>query len=162
MKRSNTVLTAALALGLVTLIGFAGNAEARGHGPNPGAHYAALSTEQQADLDKIFTAHQTAAAPLFQQLQAKRAELNLLQYQPNPQRAQALFQEIADIEYKLYSARIELDKELTAKGFGAFSMGSGMRHMGGGPGMHMRGSYGPNPGPGGEQNRPIMHHNGRW
>lgn len=113
-----------------------------GTGPNRAAP-AALTQEQQADLDAIYAEHYDKVLPLREQLFAKNAELDSLYYagSKDDKKVQALYRSIADIRAKLFTESQALRSALEAKGLQYAS--GGMRHGHGGRGdRYGRNGYG--------------------
>ncbi|MDL2313643.1 periplasmic heavy metal sensor [Desulfovibrio sp. OttesenSCG-928-C14] len=136
-------LVAFVLLASLVLAGAAGAATGRaGMGPNRAAP-AALTQEQQADLDAIYAEHYDQVLPLREQLFAKNAELDALYYagSKDEQRVRAIYREIADIRAGLFVESQALRSALEAKGLQY--AGGGMRHGHGGRGdRYGRGDYG--------------------
>ena len=127
----------ALLSGLLATAAFSGTAEAyRGNcGWGGGAQ---LSPEQQAAAQEIYTQHDKAAGPLYQQLAAKRAELEAQRYaeKPDSGKVQGLFREIADIEARLFTINSDFRSRLSEKGFPCPGWGGGYGHTQGYGGDH--------------------------
>ena len=135
MNRIRMLATVA-ALGIATTIGAAGTASAfSGHS---GWNGQPVTQEQQAAAQEVFAEYNKRAAPLQQQLMAKRSELDAQYYgqKTDDARVQALFKEIADIESKLYAADTELRTKLVDKGLDTGGYGGYGMHSYGGGGMH--------------------------
>lgn len=145
--QSSKILTTAMALGVVAIIGLASGASAY-----PGNHgwggQGMMTQEQQAAAQEIYGEYNKSTAPLRQELMAKRAELNTLYYGQNPDSAktEALFQEIAKIEAKLFNAEAAVRAKLADKGIDCPGNGMHMGYAGNGGshhGMHRgHGGYG--------------------
>lgn len=139
MKLKN-ILSAALALGLFAAIGFGGTAEAfpgnRGYGYHGGGM---MTQEQQSATREISLQHQQAVAPLYQELDSKRAELDALSYakNPNSSQVQGLYKEIADLEAKLFSINADFRSKYAAQGVNyPAGYGRGYGYHQGGYGYH--------------------------
>lgn len=145
MKIRKNVLT--LSLALAAILGLAGMANAQNHmmggagmagGHAMGAVYN-LPPEKQAAVQKLYSEHNLATEPLRQQLFAKQSELNVLYYSGSTDTAkvQTLSREIGELNGKLYSAQVNLRKQLAKEGVPASGMGHGMgmNHGMGGMGM---------------------------
>ncbi|CAK7041674.1 MAG: hypothetical protein DELT_02852 [Desulfovibrio sp.] len=152
MKKSR-ILTMLAAVGMVSILGFAGvaNANPLWHG-NSGWHGgggAGVTQEQQTALQQIYADYDKQAAPLQRQLQAKRAELEALYYGGNKDssKVQTLFRETGDIEAKLFALNSELRTKLEAQGFSGYGGQAGMNGYnyrgghGGGHGGHRGGGH---------------------
>lgn len=151
MKTRMNILT--LSLALVAVLGLAGMASAQGHmmgGPGmTGGHGMGMmnnmTPEKQAAVQKIYSDFSMSTEPLRQQLFAKQSELNVLYYNGSADttKVQTLTREIADLNAKLYSAQVNLRKQLAKEGVPASGMGHGMGMGGmgmmGGSGMGMGG-----------------------
>lgn len=140
MKRLQK-MAATLVLGMAVIIGMAGVASAY-HG-GYGWGNSAMSQEQQAAAQEIFTEHAKIVSPLHQQMMAKRAELEALSYgkSADDAKVQVLFREMADIKAKLFKANSDLRAKLEAKGIAGGFGGYGGHRGGGygwgcGAGMH--------------------------
>ncbi len=148
MKTFTKTLT--LSLALVAVLGLAGVANAQGHGMGMmgGSDHGnmvggngmgmmggmqGLTPEKQAIVQKAYAEYNAFAAPLSQQLFAKQSELNALLYggAADSGKIAALTKEIGDLNAKLYSAQVNLRKQLVKEGVPASGMGMGMG------GMHM-------------------------
>ncbi|MBE3597423.1 MAG: periplasmic heavy metal sensor [Limnochordaceae bacterium] len=162
-KRVAPWVVAVAALGLVVSVAAVGlAAPPRGRAAGPGAWGAAGSmppvwqalglTEQQiSQIQEIQTKAYQEAAPIQQQLLAKRQELALVlrQAQPDQAKAKSLLQEIGQLQQKLAEQRLQtqlairavLTDEQKAKitTFGPYGGGLGMGPCGGGLGRGYRG-----------------------
>ncbi len=142
-------------LAVTTLVlGSASLALARGH--NGGHHngmmngtaysnsgYQNLTPEKRAAVDRLIQEHTAATAPLREQLQAKRLELDALSRNPNvkPDKLSKLSGEVAELSARLRSSgdefRAKIAAETGVKSAPRGMMGYGRGHMDGG---HMMGS----------------------
>lgn len=130
MQRSK-VFVSALALGIVAIMGASGMAFA--YPLHHGAGAAALTQEQQAAAQELYTRYSQTVTPLQQQLMVKRAELNSLYYGQNADsgKTQALYRDIADIEAKLFTANKDFRNKLAEKGIPGAGYGPHMGYAGG-------------------------------
>lgn len=120
-------------------------APAKGPGMRGGGMMPALTPEQTATVHKIHEEFAAKAFPLRQEMATKKAELNAVMLQANPDaaKAKALNREINDLETKIgdlsIDARLKIAKETGIRGGHVPGMG-GM--MGGDMGGGMRGGGG--------------------
>jgi len=145
---SRNALGLSVILCLFVVFAWAGAASAQmgpgmmgGYGGGYG--YQSLTPEKQAAAQKIFANYQSQTVGLRQQLIVKRSELNALIYgdKPDDAKVQTLTKEISDLQAKLYTAQVALQRQLAKEdipmmggGYGGYGgMGPGM--MGGGYGM---------------------------
>lgn len=142
------------ALGLAALLSTSAIAAGPGYGPGAGGpgrgpgYHNTLTPEQQAQWDQARAAFLQDTLKLRQEMSAKRAELQTLYAQPNPDKAKikALSDEMVDLGASLAKKRNDYSANLPAELAGG-GMGRG-RHMGGfGGGMGFGGGgYGPGAG----------------
>lgn len=128
--KTRKVLGLALLSGLLATAAFSGTAEAyRG---NCGWGGAQLTPEQQTAAQEIYSQHDKAAGPLYQQLAAKRAELEAQRFaeKPDSGKVQGLFREIADIEARLFTINTEFRSRLSDKGIACPGGGGGYHNQG--------------------------------
>jgi Spy/CpxP family protein refolding chaperone len=150
-------LSLALALMLAVSLSGLSVAEARSWGRGgPAANY---TPEQQAELQALRDAHHTQTAPLYRQLQAKRAELEMLYYNDSKDsaKAQKIFRDMADIKAKLFVLNSEYRARHEAKGF-RYGLGYN-GSCGDGPGI--RGEHGWSGRQGSCDDGPGRHRGGR-
>lgn len=139
-------LTAALGLAaLISTSALAAHGGPGGPGMGPGYHqgWTQLTPEQQAEITKARGEYMNETLALRQKLSAKRAEIQTLYAQPNPDQAKikALSDEAVDLGAQLAKKRNEFRaKYPNAFGHG-MGRGMGMGHGGGGGGMGMGGGW---------------------
>lgn len=150
MKRYMHVAFAALFLALLLGIGGAAQAQMMGgqgmmRGGGWGRGGSALTAEQQAAAQKIYTEHYQATFKLRQLLYAKHSELNALLYNQSTddKKIKSLTKEIGDLDAKLLEDRVNMRRQLIKAGVPAMGM------MGGGRGMGYGGMMGGGMGYGG-------------
>lgn len=92
----------------------------------------ALTADQQAAAQKIYTQHYQATEKTRQQLYAKTSELNALLYgqKTDDKRIQTLSKEVSDLRGKLFEDGVQMRRQLIKAGVPVMGMG-----MGGGRGM---------------------------
>ena len=115
--KTATFRKTALVLGILTVLGTAGMA-----GANPAYHSPSnLSQEQATKAQEMITAHRAAVAPLMQQLQAKRAQLDAQLYSDKPDQAavEKLGKDIGELQGQLYAARASFRAQLAKEGLPA-------------------------------------------
>ncbi len=131
MKTYRNIIATALTLAFITASGVA---FAQGHGMMGGMGN--MTPEHQATMQKIHADFNAATADLNKQLFAKESELNAALYaeKPDEKKVDALTKEIGELNAKIYSERVKMQKAMAKEGImpgkgGCQMMGGGM--MGG-------------------------------
>lgn len=128
---TTTIRMTTLALAAVLVLGFAGLAQARGHGGWDGGpgYNAPLSQEQENKARQIFSSHYEKTEAIRQALITKRAELQAQMVSNSPDKAkiESLSREIGELRGKMLTARTELRAQLDKEGLpmGGYGMGHG-------------------------------------
>lgn len=139
MRISKKYLCAAVLLAAMLCVGGAAWAQM-----GPGMMYgggrgaSALTADQQAAAQKIYTQHYQATEKTRQQLYAKTSELNALLYgqKTDDKRIQTLSREVSDLRGKLFEDGVQMRRQLIKAGVPVMGMGmGGGRSMGYGGGM---------------------------
>lgn len=131
----------ALLLGLATVVGSAGLAEARpgGHGGYGGYHgggyHNGYGSQVTPEAQKMMENAYNAAAPKIMELRAKQAELTAKIYGGADQKTiDALTQEVGRLQAEVMAERVKTQQQFAKAGIpiqhgGACGFGSGMRGM---------------------------------
>ena len=138
MKRS---LSRTISLSFATVFLLASASLALAWGPGWGG--GTMTQEQYAKAQQLAAENYAAINPIFQQWQAKQAELNAQVYRQTPEKTkiEALSKEIGELQGKLYAEQANLEAKLVKEGIPAgngwcpgYGGGMGRGMMGGGMG----------------------------